>query len=359
MIVKNEREVIARSLETAKPLIDYWVIFDTGSTDGTQEIIKECLKNIPGELHESKWVNFAHNRNEALAVARQKGDYVFWMDADELLFYSPDFKLPFLDKDYYFIKMRQLEAADVQRLCLLSSRLDWKWEGVLHEVLNCPEAKRGGFLNGVINVCNDESMVGARSKIPSKEKYLQDAELLEEGLRQEPNNTRYAYYLAQSYLVGEKLELARKNFERRISMQGGDEQESYLAMYYLAVTLEKMGDLSEALKTYLKAHAFRPKRAEPLFRAALIYRQEDNLLFSYLLLKYALTLPKPMTEVCWDYLVYDYRISLEFAYCALLLGKYEEAFQAYSELLEKTNLPPEIRQIVVKNHEFARMRVGR
>ena len=40
MIVKDESRVIRRCLESVKPLIDYWVIVDTGSTDGTQEIIK-------------------------------------------------------------------------------------------------------------------------------------------------------------------------------------------------------------------------------------------------------------------------------------------------------------------------------
>jgi len=39
MIVKNESEVITRCLKSVLPLIDYWVISDTGSTDGTQKII--------------------------------------------------------------------------------------------------------------------------------------------------------------------------------------------------------------------------------------------------------------------------------------------------------------------------------
>ena len=58
MIVKNESHVIKRCLDSVKPIIDYWVIFDTGSTDGTQRIIQEVLKDIPGQLHERPWVNF-------------------------------------------------------------------------------------------------------------------------------------------------------------------------------------------------------------------------------------------------------------------------------------------------------------
>ena len=46
MIVKNEAHVIERCLQSVKSIIDYWVIVDTGSTDGTQKIIKKYLKNM-------------------------------------------------------------------------------------------------------------------------------------------------------------------------------------------------------------------------------------------------------------------------------------------------------------------------
>ena len=52
MIVKNESHVIRRCLDSVRPFIDSWVIVDTGSTDGTEDIIREHLKDIPGQLHE-------------------------------------------------------------------------------------------------------------------------------------------------------------------------------------------------------------------------------------------------------------------------------------------------------------------
>ena len=50
MIVKNERSVIERCLNSVKPWIDMWVIADTGSTDGTQEIVRSCSKTFPARF---------------------------------------------------------------------------------------------------------------------------------------------------------------------------------------------------------------------------------------------------------------------------------------------------------------------
>ena len=75
MIVRNEAPVILRCLASVLPLIDSWAIVDTGSTDGTQILIRDRLKALPGELYERPWRDFASNRTEALDLARGRGDY--------------------------------------------------------------------------------------------------------------------------------------------------------------------------------------------------------------------------------------------------------------------------------------------
>src|SRR5258708_7311441 len=44
MIVKNESKVITRCLGSVRPLVDYVMIEDTGSTDGTQQLITDWLE---------------------------------------------------------------------------------------------------------------------------------------------------------------------------------------------------------------------------------------------------------------------------------------------------------------------------
>src|SRR5262249_18394376 len=101
MIVKNEAPVIARGLASVRPILDYCVIVDTGSNDGTQNAIRPAMADLPGELHERPWRDFGHNRTEALHLARSHGDYTLIIDADDVLELACDFRMPRLNADSY------------------------------------------------------------------------------------------------------------------------------------------------------------------------------------------------------------------------------------------------------------------
>jgi len=355
MIVKDEADVIERCLGSLKHLIDYWVIFDTGSSDGTQEKIKAFMKDIPGQMHERPWVDFAHNRNEALVAARGKGDYLLFIDADEVLEYEEGFALPKLDKDFYTMTIRQVDAAHSTRVALVNMSLDWKWEGVLHEVISCPMAMSAAHLESVINICN--TAIGGRSKVSVAEKYLKDAKVFEEALKKEPGNGRYMYYLGISYSAAGEHGLAVDAFKKRAQMPSTDVQETYMGLYNLGLSQEKSGDLDGAIDSYFQAHAFRPIRAEPLFQTAALYRKKGNVLLGYLLSKYALSIPYPEGENCVDYTAYDHKTLIEFANCSLLCGKYGEGLEACEKLLNNPNLPEEYKSSVLSNYEFAKKQV--
>jgi glycosyltransferase involved in cell wall biosynthesis len=72
MIVKNEFRIITRLLESVLPIIDTYVICDTGSTDGTPDIIRAFFDDhdIPGEVIYEPFKNFGYNRTFALRAAR-------------------------------------------------------------------------------------------------------------------------------------------------------------------------------------------------------------------------------------------------------------------------------------------------
>src|SRR5689334_16214603 len=83
MIVRNEAVNIGRCLASIVDHISCWVISDTGSSDGTPEIIQEFFRKrrIPGKLHQKPFENFESSRNAALECARSSS-----FDFDYILF---------------------------------------------------------------------------------------------------------------------------------------------------------------------------------------------------------------------------------------------------------------------------------
>jgi glycosyltransferase involved in cell wall biosynthesis len=169
MIVKNEAHVLERSLDSVKPLIATWVIVDTGSTDGTQDLIRSCMGGIPGELHERPWQDFGHNRTEAIELARGKADFLLVMDADDVLGVPAGFVLPPLEKDSYKIRIEDA-GTEYWRTHLFRADLDFRYTGVLHEVLTSAEPRTEARLDGLVY---RRTYAGARSADPKK--YEKDA----------------------------------------------------------------------------------------------------------------------------------------------------------------------------------------
>jgi glycosyltransferase involved in cell wall biosynthesis len=218
MIVKNEAHVIARCLESVRPLVTSWVVVDTGSTDGTQQLARDCMRGLPGELHERPWRDFGTNRTEALTLAKPFGKYVLVIDADDTLELAQGFVLPPLTADAYQLLVRD-SATSYWRTHILDAHLDYRYEGVLHEVLVSSWPPREERLSGVVYRRRIE---GARSADP--EKYLKDATVLERALAQEPSNTRYVFYLAQSWRDAGALRKAQETYRARAAMDGWDEE---------------------------------------------------------------------------------------------------------------------------------------
>jgi glycosyltransferase involved in cell wall biosynthesis len=79
VVCKNEAGIIDRLLKNVKGVTDDVVVYDNGSTDGTQEIILQHN----AKLHEGEWLGFGPTKQKAVALA--KNDWILFMDADELL----------------------------------------------------------------------------------------------------------------------------------------------------------------------------------------------------------------------------------------------------------------------------------
>src|SRR3546814_722380 len=258
MIVRNEAHVIERCLASVLPVIDYWIICDTGSTDGTPEVITSALAAIPGEIHHQQWENFGVNRTQAIKIAQAKADYVLLIDADMVLNIHRDFKAA-LQSDCYLIQYSG--SLDYWQTMLVNSACDWAYIGPTHEYIQSSTSNAPEKLTAITLTHFADG--GGRT-----EKFIRDIVLLESALSDEPNNTRYLFYLAQSYAHSGDLEQAVNFYRKRIAAGGWDEERWY-AMYQLAVMLENTGTAVHAVtEAYLRAYEYRPSRAEPLYRLA-------------------------------------------------------------------------------------------
>lgn len=343
MIVKDEAPVIKRCLESVKPLIDYWVIVDTGSTDGTQDIILEFMKDIPGELHEDFWVDFEHNRNKALSLAKNKGDYLLFIDADEKLLLPHPFVKPNLDKDGYYLTT-EYDGTKYKRLQLIKGSLNWKWDGKIHEVLTSPQAKNIGTLLGFTNLVSTE---GNRAKDPSR--FLKDAQLLEKALLENPTNARTVFYLAQSYRDAGEHKKALEAYQKRVSM-GGWGEEVFWSLLQIGLLQENLGENKQTIEeSYLKAYEFRPTRAEPLYRLANLYRRNEDYPLGYACAAKGLTLQNSKDILFVENWIYQYGLLMEFSICAYWTEKYREAFLASKLILSQENVPRNFRECAEKN----------
>jgi hypothetical protein len=347
MIVKNESKVIERCLSSTRPFIDTWVIVDTGSSDGTQDLIRRCFADLPGELHERPWRNFGANRTEALELARTRAEYTLIIDADEVLTAEPGFEPSELTLDAYQLRTELRELA-YYRTQLVRSRLPWRWEGVLHEYLECDEPFSQGRLEGLVN---HPSPDGARSADPQK--YLKDAALLEEALKSEPKNARYVFYLAQSYRDAGLVEAALKHYKKRVAL-GGWAEEVWYAMFQVARLSESAErPEEEVLTAYLEAYEFRPSRAETLSTLARYFRLKSKYALAHLFAKQAVALPIPADLLFVDASVYAWRARDECSIAAYYLGKHDEALELTSALLADPRLPETERPRVLANREFS------
>jgi glycosyltransferase involved in cell wall biosynthesis len=354
MIVKDESPVIRRCLESVKPHIDHWVIVDTGSTDGTQDLVRELLADIPGTLYERPWKNFGHNRTEALELARGTADYTFIIDADDE-FVAPD-GMPELDPqvDAYDIV---LEGTGISfpRTLVVSNRHAWRFVGVLHEYITTDGTTRRDALKGVRII---ERREGARTRsVSTREKYFKDALVLEEALRDEPDNSRYVFYLAQSYRDAGLPDAAFRRYEVRTRMGGWDE-EVYFSLLEMARLTRLIGtEPSDVVYRHLTAYQSRPTRIEPLVELAQYHRAREEWALALLVAERAIGIPLPADRLFVSVSYWKWGALDEYAIAAYWCGQYRECEWACRKLLDGGDLPDAERDRVQRNLDWALQRL--
>lgn len=336
MIVKNEAHIILETLQNLVNSItfDYWVISDTGSTDGTENLILNFFSEvgIPGELHKDEWQNFAHNRNLALNYARGKGDYILIFDADDFVEGSLKISTD-LEADAYYLNFSDESGVlSFRRVALVKNNPEIYWRGVVHEFIELPEGASYGNLVGPYSVIARTR--GARSL--DDDKYYHDATVLANAVynHQDPDlEPRYTFYCARSYRDAGLYQEALSWFKKRAVMTDGWSEEAYYSCLEIAQIYENEGKALEGQEYLEKAIQINPNRAEAWSQLAKLYREagQHHIAFAYAYMAKDLEL-NPDSLFSWNR-VYDYWIPFELLENGVKIGNFEVAYQGFRALI--------------------------
>ena len=349
MIVRNEAHIVHETLDSVAPYISSWVIVDTGSDDGTQDVIRDHMARlgIPGELHERPWRDFGHNRSEALTLAQGHGDYIWVIDADDILVGTPDFTQ--LSADIYSLRFVN-SPLTYRRRQLFRDGARARYEGVVHEGIYVEPGQVEAPLEGEYHI--ESRRLGARNQDPQK--YARDRDLLLAEVERNPEDARSVFYLAQSYYDLGDFANARTWYTRRVEM-GGWDQEVYYSMLRVAEAMAKLDEpWPDVEHAYLKAWEFRPTRAEALYAIARRYRLDGRFQLGYLFAEHAAQIPLPDQDILFVSAdVYAWRATDEQAICASRIGKHAEAFTLCRDLVAHPDIPDDARRRMAGNRDFS------
>lgn len=340
MIVKDEAPVIETCLNSVKDIIDAYCIVDTGSSDNTMAVIDEYFKKhgISGQLHQRKWVNFAHNRNEALELTDAGGGYILTIDADDRLTYDAIDIFNDLDADCYTIMWRQGKTQYRNRFLFKPSANRFYWTGVVHEVLVGEADFSEELIEGAAIVCGAD---GNRAKDPQR--WIKDALMLELDLQKDPGNSRSRFYLGQSYDAAELKDLAYHNYKLRSEMKDGYCPEAFISLLRMALILDDKNESEEKIvAAYLKAYEFAPWRIEPIFHLARYYtdvKKEFNT--AHIFMSMCANAPSIKDDLFVDADIYDWRRFDDMGWICFELERYKESKRHTQKALELKAYPQE------------------
>jgi FkbM family methyltransferase len=302
MIVKNEAKRIATVLASYRPYIDAWTILDTGSTDGTQDLIKRDLAGIPGVLHEEAFVDFATSRNRALELHGTATVFSIMPNGDVLQ--GGAALVSFLDahrRDLAGAYRVRIAPGHYYHPLVMRTGFGWRYKWRTHE---CAMGPNTGAAIPDVTVFRDR---GTRTSDEWRTRWTRDLDLLNRDRVDDANDPRPYFYLGQTHECLGQPAQALEMYEQRAKM-GGYFDEVYEAKFRIAKMKDKLGrPWAEIQQAYLEAYAHDPRRAEPLFAISEHWYGKEIHAVSRLFSTVAAEMPKPPTDLFLDEDVYTWK----------------------------------------------------
>ncbi|MGN7469625.1 glycosyltransferase [Brevibacillus sp. SAFN-007a] len=320
MIVRNEEQTLRRCLSTVYDLVDEMIVVDTGSDDQTKEI----ARSFGAKLYDFPWIDdFAAARNFAFSKASK--DYIFWLDADDVLeevdrsrFLALRRMEPF---EYDYVSMPYHLAFDergrpvkyLRRNRLVKRQRQFVWHGVVHEYL---EVAGRAF--------HSDIAVTHRKEKPYTDRNLQIYVKRKE--RQERFSPRDQYYFANELFDHGRWAEAAEQYQLFLDGGLGWVEDQIMACYKQADCYAQLKHPEKQIQSLVRTLAFDAPRAEFCCKVGAFFLEKKDFPKAIYWFRQATLLERPpnmmgMTdESAWSWLPH-----LQLCYCYDQIGEYGRA----------------------------------
>ena len=363
-ICKDESHVIGKMLESCKTITDLIVVNDTGSTDGTQDIIRKFGEdnNIPTYVFERPFDDFEKSRNHAMQKLRDVVQELgwdpnkvhgYWFDCDETLIIDSKFNKDQFVNDLYMINTF-IGQMKYTRNTFFKVSKPFRWYGPIHEFIVCDDQNISSGLAENIHV--DVKMTGAswQGDIPTK--YKNHAFVLEKYIDANRQDPRWIFYTAQSYHDSasipdnreendERLRRAMKYYKERVNRTDGYAEEIYYSQFRIGTIMRAMEEpWNLTHQELLKAYNIDPLRGESIKIIIDYYLQMNEWNMAYLYSKFGKANfhgknPYPQRLLFVDEALYVWKFAEAHAAACFYTGRMDEAKASFTEIMQisKTN----------------------
>ncbi len=343
MMVKNETKRLHVSLQSVLGYVDSIVIYDTGSTDNTIDILNNFStnNNIPLRLIQGEFIDFSTSRNILLEYVDTflDIDFLLLLDCNDEL--RDGNNLRTFSKNYinqnvntgFLIKQQWFSGQTITyfNIRLLKSRSGWRYNGSVHEWLKDtrdiekPAIKIDGFSLYQDRTCDDDK---------SSKRFERDLVLLSEDFKNNPTDTRTVFYLAQTYECLNNNSQALHYYKLRSNMEGFQEEKFHSILRVANNMVKIKMEWEDIIGTYIKAYNH-SKRVEPLIEIIEYYNKIQNWELSYIFCKLAIKTTYPNDAILFvDKICYDYKRYHLLGICGFYINKFKSGRKACLEAIK-------------------------
>ena len=283
MIARDEEANIARCLDSIRPWVDEMIVVDTGSSDRTPEVARECGARVE---HFAWCDDFAAARNESLKHAT--GDWIFWMDADDVIDAANGARLRELaanappDVFGFTARVRCLPrpgedagAELVDHVKLIRNHPEVRFQFHIHEQV-LPSIRRLGKQLAYSDVFVTHAGYDT-SPTGQARKRERDLKLLRLDLAEHPNHPFVHFNLGMTAFHTDDLPTAAQHLRQSIELAGPDESHLRKAYALLVSCHRRQGHWPEARGVCEQGLHLCPGDPELLFNLGMVCHQLGDL----------------------------------------------------------------------------------